>query len=291
MILVSVCLPVRNGADRIGKVVRSVLAQHHSPIELVISDNASTDGTEEICRELAKSDQRVVYQRHATNIGLLNNFVSAMRRSSGTFFRWVGDDDWLAPNCISRSLEAFAEDDRRILVTTGVAYIGPDASTRADNRYDGARLSSVDPVVRFTELMRLLNESPWFVDPLYGLMRRGPVAAIPRRNMVREDEVFATKLALAGPWGHVPEVLVHRSVKTERIGDVTRRLGVPSWQAHVASTLQCRETLRWLPHAGLTREQQRRARSAVAWMYLRRQRRTYAHRSRKLIGIAAGRFR
>jgi glycosyltransferase involved in cell wall biosynthesis len=286
--LVSICLPVRNGADRVEEVVWSVLAQDHQRIELVISDNASTDGTEEVCRELARSDPRIVYHRHPENVGLLNNFLGAMRMSKGTFFRWVGDDDWLAPDCVSRGLAAFAEDERRILVTTRVAYTAPDGITRTDEGYDGRSMASGDPVVRFTEILRLLNESPLLVDPLYGLVRRHPVAAIPRRNMLREDEVFATKLALAGPWGHVPEVLAHRNTRTERIADIARRLGVPSWQAHLSSTLQCREILRWLPSAGLTPEQHRQARAAVGRMYLRRQRRTYAHRSRKLVRMAAG---
>jgi glycosyltransferase involved in cell wall biosynthesis len=284
--LVSICLPVRNGADRIEEVVWSVLAQDHERIELVISDNASTDYTEEVCRALAKSDPRIVYHRHPENVGLLNNFVGAMELSNGEFFRWIGDDDWLAPNCVSRGLAAFAEDESRILVTTRVAYTGPDGVTTTDDGYDGTRLAAADPIVRFTEILRLLNESAALVDPLYGLVRRGPVIAIPRRNMVKEDEVFATKLALAGPWGHVPEVLAHRNTRTERLGDVVRRLGVPSWQAHLAGTLQCREILRWLPLAGLTPEQHRAARAAVGRMYLRRQKRTYVHRSRKLARMA-----
>ena len=99
--LVSVGLPVRNGAERIEHVVRSVLDQDHENLELVICDNASTDDTEELCRELANQDSRIVYHRNPVNIGLLNNFIRVMQLSSGTFFRWVGDDDWLAPNCVA----------------------------------------------------------------------------------------------------------------------------------------------------------------------------------------------
>ncbi|MGH3864459.1 glycosyltransferase family 2 protein [Actinokineospora sp.] len=285
--LVSICLPVRNGAERLEEVVRSVLAQDHERIELVISDNASTDSTEQVCRELARSDPRVVYHRYPVNVGLLNNFVGAMRLSKGRYFRWVGDDDWLAPDCVSHALAEFAADDRRVLVTTQVAYTGADGITRTDDGYDGVKLASADPIVRFTEILRLLNESPLLIDPLYGLVRRGPVAPIPRRNMLKEDEVFATKLALAGPWGHVPKVLAHRNTRTERIASIARRLGVPPWQAHLSSALQAREMFRWLPHAGLTPEQLRSAQVAVGRMYLRRQRRTYAHRGRKLVGMAA----
>ena len=81
--LVSVCLPVRNGAERLANVIESVLAQTHENLELVVCDNASTDATENVCRELAASDPRILYHRHPANIGLLNNFISAMRMSRG----------------------------------------------------------------------------------------------------------------------------------------------------------------------------------------------------------------
>lgn len=89
--LVSVGLPVRNGADRIGDVVRSVFAQDHPNLELVICDNASTDGTEDVCRELVENHHRIVYHRHPVNVGVLNNYISALRLATGTFFRWVGE--------------------------------------------------------------------------------------------------------------------------------------------------------------------------------------------------------
>ena len=81
--LVSIGLPVRNGADRLEEVVWSVLAQEHDHLELVICDNASTDDTEEVSRALAKADSRIVYHRHPENVGLLNNFVSAIRLAKG----------------------------------------------------------------------------------------------------------------------------------------------------------------------------------------------------------------
>lgn len=283
--LVSIALPVRNGAHRLEGAIRSVLAQDHPDLELVVSDNASTDGTEELCRDLAAADPRIVYHRHPENVGLLGNFVHAARISRGTYLRWMGDDDRLEPACVSRSLAAFAADERTVLVTTQVAYTGPDGVPRTAP-YDGTALSSADPVTRFAEMLRLLNESHLLIDPLYGMLRRDVATGIPRRNMLREDEVFAAKLALAGPWAHVPEVLAHRNWRAERIAGVARRLGVPVWQSHLSNTLQCRELLSWVRRADLTDEQRRRARAAVLRMYARRQRRTVAHRSRKLLSLA-----
>lgn len=279
--LVSICLPVRNGERRVPAVVRSILAQDHDNLELVISDNASTDGTEEVCRELARADARIVYHRQPENIGLLNNFIATMQLARGPFFRWVGDDDDVAPACISRCLRVLAEDDRLILVTTQVAFVGPDGIVETAP-YEGSALRSPDPVGRFVEMLRLLNESYLVLDPLSALMRREAIAPIPRRNMLREDQIFAAKMALAGPWGHVPEVLLHRGWKHETRPGLARRLGVPAWQARVATVLQCRELLRCVGDADLTPAQRRRARAAVGQLYLRRQQRTVAHRSRRL---------
>lgn len=287
-VLVSVGLPVYNGADRLEETVRSVLAQDHRRIELVISDNASTDGTEAVCRALAERDDRIVYHRQPANRGLLTNFQTTIRLARGTYFRWIGDDDTLAPTYVSRVLREFAADERRVLVTTDIAYRHADGATTSP-RYTGRETASSDPVVRLTEMLRLVTEPGIELDPLYGMVRRDAVVGIERRNMLREDEVFATKLALAGPWGHVPEVLAERNLRQARLPDLARTLDVPAWQARVATALQCREVLRWIDREPLDDDQRRAAREAVARMYLRRHVRTARHRGRKLWRMAARR--
>src|SRR3954452_24097369 len=113
--LVSIGLPVRNAGERVVGVVRSVLAQDHANLELLITDNASTDDTEQVCRELPRSDSRIAYHRQPRNVGLLNNFIYAIRHATGTYFRWIGDDDRLEPNFATRCLDAFTADPRLIL--------------------------------------------------------------------------------------------------------------------------------------------------------------------------------
>jgi glycosyltransferase involved in cell wall biosynthesis len=280
--LISVCLPTRNGAGRVESVVRSIQAQDHANLELIISDNASSDGTEDVCRELAKADERIVYVRHQENVGLLNNFVSAMHKASGAYFRWVGDDDWLSPHCLSRCLEEFHADERRILVTMGVEFVAEDGATETGDSPLGP-LGSDDPIERVAEMLRLLNASYLSLDPLYGLMRRKAIAPIPRRNMLREDQIFAVKMALTGSWGHAPEVLGRRGWRDETTTDLARRLGVPGWTARAATTLQLAETLRWISGApGLTPEQRRKAKALVYRWYAGHQRSTIVGRSRGL---------
>jgi glycosyltransferase involved in cell wall biosynthesis len=287
--LVSIGLPVRDAGARVADVVRSVLAQDHADLELVITDNASTDDTEDVCRELARQDSRIRYHRQEVNIGLLNNFCYAIGAARGTYFRWIGDDDRLEPTFVSRCLGAFAADERLLLVTTAISYTGPDGVAETAD-YTGTGLGSDDPVERLAEMLRLLTQSYLLMDPLYGLMRRSVAAAIPRRNMLREDEVYATKLALAGPWAHVPEVLAHRVWKQESTSQIGPRLGVPAWQWRFSTTLEVREMLRWVRSgAELTDEQRRRARAEIYRMFVTRQSLVAQRRARKLVGMATSR--
>lgn len=291
--LVSIGLPVRNGEHRLVPVIESVLRQDHPDIELVISDNASTDGTEQLCRTLARDDPRISYHRQPVDVGLLNNFLATIKLARGEFFRWIGDSDTLDPSYVSRCLPVFAADPRRILVTTQIAYVEPDGTVRTAH-YRGTDLSSPDPVVRFREILRLLNQSFLTIDPLYGLMRRAPVAAMPRANVYAEDQLLATRLALLGPWGHVPEVLARR-VRDDREPrfQVARKLGVPSWQVRTAHALLCRNVLRYLRTSDLDAAQRRQAQAALARFYAVRHQRVAARRARRLVSYAGslGRLR
>lgn len=288
--MVSIALPVFNGAARLDSVAQSVLMQDHERIELVICDNASTDDTEEIARGLAASDSRVVYHRHSENVGLLNNFVYAMRLARGEYLRWIGDDDWIAPHYVTRCLDEFSADRRFALVTTRMAYTGDDGVTRLGTQQRDV-LAADDPVERFTEVIRLWTESYLNVDPLYGLVKRDIVLRIGRRNMLREDEVFATKLALAGPWGHVPELLAHRYWKNSTRAGNARLLGVPVWHNGLSTILQCREIMKWLGDAELTPRQRRRAKLALARHYVRRRQRALERAQRKAVRVTTGMIR
>ncbi len=287
--LVSIGLPVHNGQETIENVVKSVLAQDHENIELIISDNASEDGTEEICRELARADVRVAYHRRPENVGLLRNFTGTVQLARGTYFRWIGDDDWIHPGYVSRCLEVFAEDTRLVLVSTQLGYMLSDGSVESAV-YDGIALRSDDPADRFAEMLRLLTEGYAVLDPLYGLIRRETLAALPRRSTLREDEVFAARLALAGPWGHIPQVLARRSWSYQPLPRIARRLGIPRWESRMAIGIECRELLRLVSASALTPDQARRARAEVARHGLRRTTRAAERSGRKLARVAGARW-
>lgn len=108
---VSIGMPVFNGEKYIRKAIDSLLAQIFSDFELIISDNASTDGTAAICREYAANDSRIRYIRQPENIGAENNFKYVLRESVGEYFMWAACDDSWSPDWISSIVQNFQDTD------------------------------------------------------------------------------------------------------------------------------------------------------------------------------------
>ncbi len=101
---VSIGMPVYNGERFIREALDSLLAQTFTDFELIISDNASTDATESICRNYEEQDSRIRYIRQRENLGALPNFQFVLNEASGEYFMWAAcddkwDRDWLTLLC------------------------------------------------------------------------------------------------------------------------------------------------------------------------------------------------
>ncbi len=112
---VSVGLPVYNGENFIKDALDSILAQTFEDFELIISDNASTDGTQQICRQYTSKDQRIRYIRNDGNIGASKNFNQVFELSSGEYFKWIAHDDLCAPEFLERCVEVLDQDPSIVL--------------------------------------------------------------------------------------------------------------------------------------------------------------------------------
>lgn len=107
--LVSVGIPVYQGGAAIRLAVESILNQSYEDLEILISDNCSTDDTEEICRELAARDSRIRYDRQHVPLTAHANFRHVLDRSHGTHFMWAAHDDLRTPNYIEVLRRGFDE--------------------------------------------------------------------------------------------------------------------------------------------------------------------------------------
>ncbi|MCJ9673387.1 MULTISPECIES: glycosyltransferase family 2 protein [unclassified Neorhizobium] len=98
---ISIGLPVYNGGQHLRLAVDLILEQSFLDFELIISDNASTDETEQICREFASRDNRVKYFRQSENIGVANNFRFVFEQATAPLFKWMAHDDWIDADWLS----------------------------------------------------------------------------------------------------------------------------------------------------------------------------------------------
>jgi glycosyltransferase involved in cell wall biosynthesis len=103
MTMIAIGLAVYNGERYLAATLEALLAQTHRNFEITISDNASTDGTQAICREFAKRDPRIHYHRQERNIGALNNLNCVLMQARAPYFKWSGHDDLLAPTYLERT--------------------------------------------------------------------------------------------------------------------------------------------------------------------------------------------
>ena len=112
--LVSIGIPVYNGARSITQALDTLRAQTYANLELVISDNASTDSTGEICREYAAKDHRIKYFRNPVNVGLYENFRRVVTLASGEYFMWAAADDLKPPIAVEYCVQAILRNDRAV---------------------------------------------------------------------------------------------------------------------------------------------------------------------------------
>src|SRR5438067_1373551 len=125
---VAIGMPVWNGEAFLSEAIESILAQTYGDFELVISDNASTDGTAEICRAYAQRDTRIRYIRQERIIGANPNHNELFRRSSGEYFKWAAHDDILAPEFIRECVKVLDEHDEVVLCCPATVLINEDNS-------------------------------------------------------------------------------------------------------------------------------------------------------------------
>lgn len=103
---VSIGMPVYNGAATIATAIAAVLSQSFTDFELIISDNASTDGTGEICDRAAVADPRIRVIRQPRNLGAIANFETVLGAARAPFFAFAAADDWMERNFIEETLTA-----------------------------------------------------------------------------------------------------------------------------------------------------------------------------------------
>lgn len=202
----SIGLPVYNGERYLEKSLRSILSQTFADFELIISDNASTDATEAICRRFAAADNRIVYVRSPINRGMAWNFRRVFELARAEFFLWAAHDDYFAPDYAERCLQVLEREPKTVLCYSRTATVD-EAGTIRDEVRDGFRMDPDDPLQRFREIVERLT----LCNACFGVMRSQALRRTPvHANYVGSDIPLLAELALHGAFHELPEPLFFR---------------------------------------------------------------------------------
>ena len=220
-------LLVYNGEPFLEKSIESLLAQSFDDFELVISDNASTDSTEEICRSYADADQRVRYIRQHDNIGALENFNFLVAQARGRYFKWVAADDLIAPDFLARCFDVLEAHPQYVLCHSLTVTIGSSGeelpndiiqSSGAAERDGELEFHPYRPSRRFHDVL-LGNTS---LMDLWGLMRTDALRNTGLlKPFVGYEKVLMATLSLYGRFWEIPERLFAYRVHTASLSSQT----------------------------------------------------------------------
>ena len=117
----SIGLAVYNGENYLAESLDALLGQSYEDFELIISDNASTDGTAAICGRYEKQDSRIRYIRQPRNIGLAPNHNFVFEQARGELFKWASHDDLYARDLLQRCVDALDENPHVVLAHSWTA--------------------------------------------------------------------------------------------------------------------------------------------------------------------------
>lgn len=205
--LVTIGMPVRNGEPHLSRAVDSLLAQSVGDFELILADNASADGTGEICRKYEALDPRVSYVRRDRNIGAARNFNDLVLRARGRYFKWAAHDDWIEPEFLASCVDLLEHTPDAVLCWTGTVFVDASGEVLAEQRLRGDP-TTLTPSVPVTERVRCaLHIHPG--PPLFGVIRRRVLEDTGLiRPLVGGDRVLVTELSLRGGFGWIPRPLM-----------------------------------------------------------------------------------
>ncbi len=130
--LVSIGLPIYNGAETMRRTIDSLLSQTHQKLELIISDNASTDDTQKICEDYAKTDERVKYFRQEKNQGMSRNYEFVLEQARGEYFMWAADDDYWEPSFISTLKSVLDNNPNYGVAMSSVSFVDENGQNMKD---------------------------------------------------------------------------------------------------------------------------------------------------------------
>lgn len=196
--LVSIGMPLYNEARFIENSLKSILAQDYPNLEIIISDNGSTDETFNICKNIVRLSNKsnITSHRFENNQGPTVNFIYVLQKSKGKYFMWASGHDLWSPNLIRESVALLEANSTAVIAFGSSSWIDeygqllPKFSGWTDTR-------GINPIARFFTVY-------WGnMHPILGIIRRSALdKAKPITATVGADLILLSELALQGDFVH-----------------------------------------------------------------------------------------
>jgi glycosyltransferase involved in cell wall biosynthesis len=221
---VSIGMPVYNGENYIEQALDAILAQTYQDFELIISDNASTDRTQEICRAYAAKDKRIRYYRQDRNCGPAWNFNLVFELAGGEYFKWAAHDDLLAPEFLEKCVEVL-DRDPSIVLCNAKANVIDECDGRYRGKYD-VNLNADSPKVR-DRFHGLIYGDPKLGEhrcyEVFGLIRTESLRKTPCiGKYAHADGVLLVYLGFLGRFHEIPEYLFFPRIHVKQSMEIAR---------------------------------------------------------------------
>jgi glycosyltransferase involved in cell wall biosynthesis len=207
----SIGIPVFNGEALLPELLDSLLAQTFADFEILICDNASSDGTPQICGEYERRDSRIRYIRNKRNVGAIANFNRVFELSAAPLFKWAAHDDLYHKAYLDACVRLLEENPDVILAHTGTAFIdeksellpfeqesGSFIEPSTGRRYWADVPSIGDTPVAIKRFWQVLTRARWG-SHMFGVVRREilqQTSLLP--NFAGSDRAMLAELALLG---------------------------------------------------------------------------------------------
>jgi GT2 family glycosyltransferase len=229
-------IPAHDSERFLAETLASVAAQDWPSLEIVISDDASSDATPAICREFAARDRRVRLLRHPERVGWVANYNALLAHATGEYFLWVPHDDLYEPTYVSEMVARLEAQPDAVLAYSAVAAI--DAAGRVGGAWSGTRRLGAG-VPRLRRALRYL----WWAEDEKFIPFRGVIRTAALRRVgglaagawgAFADNLWLFRLVLDGGFEHVPRTLCRKRLHPASVS-ARQCPTLGTWRAYVGA--------------------------------------------------------
>ena len=189
--MVTIGIPTYNGSKRIGRPIESIWKQNYPNLEIIISDNCSTDNTKEVIENICKDHPEIRYVRQETNIKQMPNYDFVLRAARGKYFMWLADDDFIEPDFVMRAVQFLEAHDDYSLASGKIQYWQEEKRDLLEGGFTFEQNSPSTRVARFYSKVV-------YAGIIHGLIRTECVKDITFFVVIGNDYHFVANLLFLG---------------------------------------------------------------------------------------------